>query len=85
VEEFSPEQVEGLLTEVQEHLRKDGIEILGSRRRSRRGQKNSPRSPAGSNGVPADDPVQIGSNVGCTSSLSAVREAEDREAIAGSA
>src|SRR3989304_5189390 len=59
VEDLSPEQVEGFLTDVQEYLRKEGIEVLQIPGEESEGEGEEPRGiPRGREGGPATDPAR---------------------------
>ncbi len=59
-EDLSPEQVEGLLRDVQEYLRKEGIEVLEIRREASEDEVGKPRGiRQGRDEVFANDPVRL--------------------------
>jgi RNA polymerase primary sigma factor len=60
MEDLSREQVEGFLMDVQEYLRKEGIEVLEIPGEESEGQGEEPRGiPRGRDDVPANDPVRM--------------------------
>jgi len=60
VEDLSPEQVEGFLRDVQEYLRKEGIEVLETPGKESEGEVGKPRGiRQGRDDVPANDPVRM--------------------------
>src|SRR3972149_11675557 len=59
-EDLSREQVEGFLMDVQEYLRKEGIEVLEIPGQESEGEGEEPRGiPRGRDEVPANDPVRM--------------------------
>ena len=59
-EDLSPEQVEGFLMDVQEYLRKEGIEVLEIPGEESEGEGQEPRGVRQGRGdIPADDPVRM--------------------------
>ncbi len=60
VEDLSAEQVEGFLRDVQEYLRKEGIQVLEIPGRESEGEEGEPRRiRQGRDEVPANDPVRL--------------------------
>src|SRR2546427_11487672 len=58
VEDLSPEQVEGFLMDVQEYLRKEGVEVLEIQGEESEGEgEDPPGIRQGRDDIPANDPV----------------------------
>jgi hypothetical protein len=78
VEDLTPEQVEGFLRDVQEYLRKEGIEVLEIRRETSEDEVAKPRGiRQGRDEVFANDPVRLYLNeIGKVRLLTAAQEVD---------
>ena len=60
VEDLTPQQVEAFLTDVQDYLRQEGIEVLETGREASEGEEEEPRGTRkGSDDLPANDAVEL--------------------------